>query len=337
MIIVITGGSSGIGKATALAFARRGDSVVIAARSKDAVEAAANEVEAAGGRALAIVADVSRYDDVQRVVDEALAKFGAIDVWINNASVAEWSFIETMQPDDMRRIVEVDLVGTMYGCRAVLPHFRQRGGGTIVNVASALADRAIPLLSTYCAAKAGVKSFSDALRMEMRATNANVDVVVILPSSINTPFYTWGRSLLGVRPHPVSVIYPSRAVADAIVWAADHPKRREVFVGIMGKLLSLGQRFSPELMDAYMLQRHEMFRQQYSVLADHGESNLFQTNGETRVNGDFTDDARTTSLYTRAVETKPRWLRAAAAIGLVWFVYCRARPRGSRDKGVGGG
>ena len=337
MIIVITGGSSGIGKATALAFARRGDSVVIAARSRDAVEAAANEVEAAGGRALAVVADVSRYDDVQRIVGEAIAKFGGVDVWINNASVAEWSFIETMEPEEMRRVVEVDLVGTMYGCRAIVPHFRERGGGTIINVASALADRAIPLLSTYCAAKAGVKSFSDALRMEMHATHGGIHVVVVLPSSINTPFYRWGRSRIGVRPHPVSVIYPPRAVADAILWAADHPQRREVFVGVMGKLLSIGQRLSPELMDLYMLQRDEMFRQQYSVLPDHGESNLFETNGETRINGDFTEDARVTSLYSRAVEKKPRWLGAAAAAAVAWCIYCRVRRRGSGNSRAGGG
>src|SRR6185295_9198244 len=144
MIVAITGGTSGIGKATALAFARRGDSVVIAARSADAVAAAVNDVEALGVRTLGVVADVSRYDDVSRIVD-------------------------------------VDLVGTMYGCRAIVPHFRSRGRGTIINVASALADRAVPLLSTYCAAKAGVKSFSEALRMEMHATHGGIHVVVVLP------------------------------------------------------------------------------------------------------------------------------------------------------------
>jgi short-subunit dehydrogenase len=326
MIVVITGASSGIGKATALAFGRRGDSVVIAARSRDAVDGAVREVEAAGGRAVGMIADVSRFDDLQRVAAETVAHFGGIDVWINNASVAEWSFIEAMEPDGMRRVVEVDLLGVMYGCRAALPHLRARGRGVIINVASALADRAVPLLSTYCAAKAGVKSFSDALRMELRATDANVDVVVVLPSSIDTPFYTWGRSRIGVRPHPISVIYPPEAVADAIVYAADHP-RREIFVGAMGKLMSLAQRLCPELVDAYMLQRDEMFRQQFSVLPDHGTSNLFASRDESRVHGDFTDDARPASVYTRAVEMQPRWARVAAGVAVIGLFVAFFRRR----------
>jgi len=328
MIVAITGAGSGIGKATALAFGRRGDSVVLAGRSRESIEAAANEVEIAGGRALAVVADVSRYEDVTRIIDAATEKFGGIDVWINNASVAEWSFIEAMEPDEMRRVVEVDLLGVMHGCRAVVPHLRARGGGTIINVASALADRAVPLLSTYCAAKAGVKSFSDALRMELRATNANIDVVVILPSSINSPFYSWGRSRLGVRPHPISRIYAPENVADAIVGAADHP-RREIYVGAVGKLLSLAQRLSPQLLDVYILQRDEMFRSQYSARPDRGESNLFASPGETRVRGDFTEEAHSTA--------STRWTPFVALAVLAWSGYCLARWRGFGQPGAGGG
>jgi short-subunit dehydrogenase len=234
---------------------------------------------------------VASYDDVERIARDAVAAFGGVDVWINNASVAEWSFIEHMPPEEMRRVIEVDLIGTMHGCRAILPHFRERGGGTIINVASALADRAIPLLSTYCAAKAGVKAFSDALRMELVATDANVHVVTVKPSSIDTPFYSHGRSRLGVRPHPVSKIYAPEKVARAIVAAAERP-RRDVYVGIMGKLLSLGERFNSHLMDWYMLQRREMFRQQMSEIPDRGESNLYSPPDETRIEGDFRDEQK---------------------------------------------
>jgi short-subunit dehydrogenase len=283
-VVVITGASSGIGHATAVAFGRRGCSVVLAARSRDALEVTANDVEIAGGRALVVPTDVSDWEQVERLALRAIGSFGRIDVWINNASVAEWAFIETMHADDIRRVIDVDLLGTLYGVRAALPHMQAAGRGTIINVASALADRSIPWLSTYCAAKAGVKAFSESLRLELAATNANIDVVVVLPASINTPFYSWGRSKVGVRPRPISHVYQPQKVAAAIVRAAERP-RRDVYVGVMGKLLSIGQRISPRLLDYYMLQSRRMFREQMSDTRDSGQSNLFASPNETDVEG----------------------------------------------------
>ena len=292
--VVITGGTSGIGHATARLFAARGWDVVIAARSADAVAEVAGEI---GG--LGVVADVARWEDVDRLASAALARFGRIDVWVNNAAVAEWAYIEDMTPDEMHRVIDVDVLGTMYGVRAVLPVMRRQGGGVIINVASALADRAIPLLSTYSAAKAAVKSFSDSLRMELKETRSNIDVVTVLPSAINTPFYRWGLSRLGVRPHPVSLVYPPEAVAKAIVRAAERP-RREVFVGFVGKAISVAERISPRAVDWYMLQRDHMFRQQYTSRPDAGESNLFHSPGETAIDGPFGKEVRRTWIY-RAV------------------------------------
>jgi NAD(P)-dependent dehydrogenase (short-subunit alcohol dehydrogenase family) len=323
-VVVITGGSSGIGHASALEFARRGARVVIASRSGEALARVLREIRGFGVRdsgmgersaeALAVPADVSQWEGVERIVRETLARFGRIDVWVNNAAVAEWAFIEEMSPDEMRRVIDVNLLGPMYAVRAALPHLK-RSHGVIINVASALADRAIPLLSTYSASKAALKSFSDSLRMELRALEAEVDVVTILPSSINTPFYRWGPSKLGVRPHPVSVIYPPQAVAGAIVSAAARPQR-EIFVGVMGKLLSLAERLSPRAMDWYMLQRRNMFRQQYSSIRDSGESNLYRTPDESAIDGPFPDETRRTSIYTKAVELRPG-LRRALAIGVL--------------------
>jgi len=297
-VIVITGGSSGIGHATALEFARRGDSVAIAARGAEALARTAREIEAAGGQALAITADVAHFDDVARIAAETIAKFGQIDVWINNASVAEWGTVESLAIDTIDRVIAVDLLGTIYGCKGVLPHFRARGRGVIINVASGLAERAVPLLSTYSAAKAGVKGFTDALRMELAAAAPGINVVLILPSSINTPFYSNGRSRLGVRPHPVSVIYPPKSVAEAIVRVAEKPKR-EVYVGAMAKALSLAQRLSPAAMDAYMLQGGRMFREQLTTTPDSGQSNLFASPEDSRIEGDFTSASRRGSVYTR--------------------------------------
>ena len=308
-VVVITGASSGIGHATALAFAERGARVVLVSRSAEALGEVAREI---GANAFAVPADVSKWDDIERVVAQTIHRFGHIDVWINNAAVAEWSLIENLTPEGIRRVIEVNVLGPMYAVRAALPHLKQ-SHGILINIASALADRAIPLLATYSASKAALKSFSDSLRMELRATGSDVDVVTILPSSINTPFYRWGPSKLGVRPHPVSVIYPPRMVAKAIVRAAEHPQR-EIFIGVMGKLLSLGERLSPAAMDWYMLRRHTMLQQQYTSTRDAGESNLFTSPGETDIEGSFTGESRKTSVYTNVVELRPV-LRRVLAIG----------------------
>jgi short-subunit dehydrogenase len=320
-VIVITGGSSGIGHATALEFARRGDYVTIAARGAEALARTAAEIDAAGGQALAITADVARFDDVARIAGDTIAKFGRIDVWINNASVGEWGTVESLDIDTIDRVIAVNLLGTIYGCKAVLPHFRARGRGVIINVASGLAERAIPLLSTYSAAKAGVRGFTESLRMELAAEKSGIAVVLVLPASINTPFYSNGRSRMGVRPHPVSVIYPPKSVAEALVRVAEKP-RREVYVGMMAKALSLGQRVSPAAMDAYMLQGKRMFREQLSSIPDSGQSNLFVSPEDSRVEGDFTSESRRGSLYTG----RPRLRFAlAAAAALMLFASFRKR------------
>jgi NAD(P)-dependent dehydrogenase (short-subunit alcohol dehydrogenase family) len=329
-VVVITGGSSGIGHATALAFARCKSRVVIASRSGDALGRVLREIKELGAEGLAVPADVSRFDDVQRIARETVARFGRIDVWINNAAVAEWAFIEEMSPDEMRRVIDVNVLGPMFGVRVALPHLKETSG-VIINVASALADRAIPLLSTYSASKAALKSFSDSLRMELRALEADVDVVTILPSSMNTPFYQWGASKLGVRPHPVSVIYPPRLAAEAIVSAAQQPQR-EIFVGAMGKLLSIAERISPAAMDWYMLQRRNMFRQQYSAIEDDGESNLFRTPDETAIDGPFVDETRNGSVYTKAVELRPRMRRVIAAGAVAAALALLARRVSTRSR-----
>lgn len=310
-VVVITGASSGIGHATALAFAERGARVVLVSRSAEGLGEVEREI---GEKALAIPADVSKWEDIQRVVDETIARFGAIDIWVNNAAVAEWSLIENLTPEGIRRVIEVNVLGPMYAVRAVVPHLRH-SSGILINIASALAERAIPLLATYSASKAALKSFSDSLRIELRATGSDVDVITILPSSINTPFYRWGPSKLGVRPHPVSVIYPPQSVAKAIVRAAERPQR-EVFIGVMGKLLSLGERLSPKAMDWYMLRRHYMLQTQYTSTRDAGESNLYVSPGETDIEGSFTGEARKRSVYTNVIELRPR-LRKAIGFGLL--------------------
>ena len=200
-VIVITGASSGIGRETAHQLARHGASLVLVARNEAALRETAAEVEAFGGRALVAPADVSDPEQVQRVADQAASHFGRIDTWVNGAAVSTYGTVEQTTIDEIRRIIEVDLLGTIYGIKAALPYLR-RTGGTLINISSVTGERAVPLLATYSAAKHGIVGFSEALRMELDHERAGVSVTTILPYGINTPFFNHARSKLGVLPRP---------------------------------------------------------------------------------------------------------------------------------------
>jgi short-subunit dehydrogenase len=311
-VIVITGGSSGIGHATALALAKKGARIVLAARGVDALARVVDEINSVGGEAVAVPTDVSRPHEVQELAAAALARFGRIDCWINNASVATWSTIEEMTAEEASRVIDVNLLGTIYGVKAALPAMLEQGRGVIINVASVLAERSIPLLSTYCAAKHGVKGFTESLRMEV--SRDGIKVVLVLPSAINTPFYTWGRSKMGVRPDPVSIVYDPRVVARAIVRAVERP-RRDVYVGGIGRALALGQRLSPRAVDAYMQQNGRMWREQITNEPDHDESNLYRSPEESSIDGKFVGRARRRSVYTEV--TSSPGLKGVLALFLI--------------------
>ena len=235
-VLVITGASSGIGRATAVEAGRRGAAVVLAARNVRGLHEAAAEVERAGGVAHAVATDVAEYAQVERLANETVERFGRIDTRVNNAAVGLYATVEQASPDELVRVVQVNLMGSIYGIKAVLPHLRRQGGGTIVTVGSALGERAVPLQAPYVAAKHGLKGFTESLRMELEREGANVNVTLIEPSSINTPFFRHARSKLGVKPRPMPPVYQPEVVAEAILAAAEHP-RRDVVVGEAGKLL----------------------------------------------------------------------------------------------------
>jgi hypothetical protein len=201
--------------------------------------------------------------------------------------------------------------------KAALPHLTRQGQGTIVNVASALAERSVPLQAAYCATKHGIKGFTEALRLELARDHPGIAVTLVLPASINTPLFTQARSKLGVKPQPIPPIYEPRAVAEAILFAAEHP-RRDVYVGGAGKALTVVERISPSLLDRYMLQGDRAFRQQQSDQPDDGRDNLFAPlAGAGSATGDFGERSRSASLYTRALGLHPNRERAAVAAGLL--------------------
>jgi len=314
-VVVIVGASSGIGRETALAFAQRGASVAVAARNEQALETLSAEVNRLGGKALAAVTDVSDHKQVSALAAKAAEHFGRIDTWVNNAAVLTYGTVEQMDADELHRVIEVDLMGQIYGMKAALPYV-QASAGTIINVASILGKRAIPLQAAYCAAKHGVIAFGEALRLELQAQGSPVRVVDVLPSSINSPLYDNARSKLGVVPKPVGRVYEPSVVAEAIVAVAEHPVR-QVYAGFVGRLVDLAQRISPSFVDWYMRGPWNATAGQRTDLADDGHDNLFSpSTGKGSVTGRFGRHSQSTSVYTKLFGSHPAAGRVAVGAGL---------------------
>jgi short-subunit dehydrogenase len=315
-VVVITGASSGIGRETARFMAERSATIVAAARNETALDTLCSEITVRGGRAMPVIADVADPLQVAAIGHQAIERFGRVDTWVNNAAVSIYATVEQLEPDEMRRLIEVNLLGVMYGSRVAVQLMRPRGRGTIINVGSVLSDRAVQLQSAYSASKHGIAGFSEALRLELQQ-DSGIDVVLIQPSSINTPFFTWARSRFGVKPQPIPPVYEPSAVAEVIAHAAEHGGR-EIVVGGAGKLLSLGQWLSPSLVDRYLLQGGRGFRQQLTDKPDDRIDNLFEPSvGAGRTTGDFEGPTRPDSMYTRVFELHPLLKRLGLAIGLL--------------------
>jgi short-subunit dehydrogenase len=324
-IVVITGASSGIGRETALMFGERGATVVLAARNETALASVAKEVERIGGRASAVVTDVARWEQVERLARQAAERFGRIDTWVNNAGVSTYATVEELTVAEIERVIQVNLLGEIYGMKAALPYLKRQGHGTIINVASALAERAVPLQAAYCASKHGIKGFTEALRLELAREQSGITVTLIEPSSINTPLFTHARSKMGVAPMPIPPIYEPRVVAEAILFAAEH-SRRTIVAGGAGKLITVMQRISPVLLDRYMLQGDRMVKAQRTDRPDDGRDNLdAPMPGSGRTTGDFGEQAKAVSPYTRYLEQYPNRVRALLGAGLVSLIAVARR------------
>ena len=232
MIVVVTGASAGVGQLRRLRFARRHCDVVLLARNVARLETAAKEVGGQGARALPIVADVADADAVEAAATRIELEFGPIDVWVNNAMATIFAPIDRVTPEEFRRATEVTYLGQVYGTMAALWRMRKRDGGTIVNVGSALAYRAIPLQSAYCGAKYAVRGFTDAVRTELIHDGRAVRLVMVHLPAVNTPQFDWALNKFGKRPQPVPPIFQPEVPARAIVEAALNPDRREVWVGL---------------------------------------------------------------------------------------------------------
>ena len=310
--IVITGASSGIGRETAVRAGAQGARVVLAARNEEALGHAAQEVVAGGGQAEIVPCDVAEADQLEALARRAEERFGGIDTWVNNAAVTEYAKVRDMTPEEMERIVRVNLLGQMLGARVALHALERRGGGTIIHVSSALGRQAVPLQSAYVATKFGIIGFSDSLRQELREEGSPVQVTTVLPPSVNTPFFTHARSKLGVHPKPVPPVYDPQVVADAILTAAEHPQR-EVVVGAAAKQIESFGRFAPGLAERLLGAGPLGHGQQMTDEPDDGRDNLFAPSYADDARGRFGRFALTQSPYTKLVEQNPA-LRAGARI-----------------------
>jgi len=252
-VVVVMGASSGIGRETALRFAKRGARVVVAARSEAGLSSLEGEIRELGGEVRAVVADVSEFEQVEAVAQRAVEEHGRLDTWVHLAAAGLFAPFDQTQPEEFRRVVDVDLMGQVYGAMVALPHIKREGRGALVHISSVVGKRSAPLQSAYSASKHGVDGFLESLRVELSQEGWNsIGVTNVMPAAINTPFFAKARTKLGVKPKGFPPTYHPGVVADAILYSAEKAPR-EIVAGGAGKGMLLTQRLSPRLMDALMV------------------------------------------------------------------------------------
>ncbi|MBX3469250.1 MAG: SDR family oxidoreductase [Planctomycetes bacterium] len=300
-VVVITGASAGVGRATARAFADRGARVGLIARGAERLRAAAREVEERGGAALVLPLDVGDAERVEEAAARIEDTFGPIDVWINNAMTTVFAPVRDMTADEFRRVTEVTYLGYVHGTLAALRRMLPRDRGTIVQVGSALAYRAIPLQSAYCAAKHAIEGFTESLRTELMHDGSGVKVTSVHLPAVNTPQFEWVKSKMPCRAQPVPPIYEPEVAARAIAWAAHHPDRRDLKVGWPTLRAIFGTRIAPAVADR-VLARSGVEAQQTDEPEDPTRPhNLWRpVPGDFAARGRFSDQAARTSPLTWA-------------------------------------
>jgi NAD(P)-dependent dehydrogenase (short-subunit alcohol dehydrogenase family) len=335
-VVVVTGASAGVGRATARAFAERNAKVGLLARGEDGLEGAREDVEDAGGEAVVVPTDVADPDAVEAAADAVEDAFGPIDVWVNDAMVSVFSPAAEMTADDYRRVTEVTYLGYVHGTQTALERMRPREEGTIVQVGSALAYRGIPLQSAYCGAKHAIQGYTESVRTELLHDDSGVQLSMVQMPAMNTPQFEWTKTRLPGKPQPVPPIYQPEVAARAIVWTVDHDED-ELWVGRSTVKAILGNRLIPRRLDDYLARGGYDSQQTDEPVDSDREHNLYEpVSGDFGAHGPFDDRARDRSYQLRAsMHRRALALLVALVIAIASAVLGRRVASTDSDRGTG--
>ena len=324
-VAVVTGASSGVGRACAREFARRRARVALLARGVDGLEAARREVVDLGGHPLVIPLDVADAAAVEAAAEAVEAELGPIDVWVNNAMLSVFSPVAELTADDVRRVTEVTYLGYVHGTLAALRRMLPRDRGVIVQVGSALAYRAIPLQAAYCAAKHAIEGFTESLRCELLHDRSGVRVTMVQLPALNTPHFSVVKTRLPRHPKPVPPIFQPELAARAIVFAAEHP-RRELWVGGSTVKALLGNKLAPALVDRYLARSGYAAQQTDAPVERERADNLGDAvAGDRGAHGIFDREARSASLQVVAATHRRLLGTGLTAAAVAAYVAARRR------------
>jgi NAD(P)-dependent dehydrogenase (short-subunit alcohol dehydrogenase family) len=303
-VAVVFGASSGIGRLTALELAKRGAKVCAAARGEAGLRSLVEEIEASGGEAFYVVADTADFEQVKAVAEKCVRQYGRIDTWIHAAAVFIFATAEKTEPEEYKQLLEINLLGQIYGAKAALPHLKEKGGA-LIHISSVEAYRAAPYQSAYGASKHGLSGFLKVLRVELEHDRIPVVVTQIMPAAINTPIYRTGRNKMTFKPRPVPPIYHPQIVVDAILYAAENPVR-DLIAGAAGLGVVFAEKISPSLADWFAGTVGYIGQQTSEPSDGNFAGNLFEPiEGKDKVEGEFSNEQFKSDPYTW-LKTNPK-------------------------------
>ncbi len=319
-VVVVTGASAGVGRAIAHAFAKRGANIGLVARGEHGLLGAKEEVASFGGKALVLPTDIADHEQVEAAAEAVEREFGPIDMWVNDAMATVFAPFLEVKPEEFKRATEVTYLGAVYGTMSALKRMVPRDRGTVVQVGSALAYRAIPLQSAYCGAKFAIRGFTDSVRTELMHDGSNVWITMVQLPAVNTPQFNWCRTKLPNHPRPVPPIYQPEVAAEAVYWAAHH-RRREIDVGFSSVKAIAGNKLAPRLADWYLARTGYKSQQIQDMPVNSRPDNLYEpVPGEAATHGMFDSSARARSHQLWATTHRPLLAAALAAVAAVGLV-----------------